>query len=462
MLEKAKVMFLVTKGDMGGAQKYVSQLANGLDKERWETIIVTGTEGTGGAPADYKLKWLTNKWQPFFLFYSDIMAVAELARFFKRERPVVVHLNSSKAGVVGALAAKLVGVPRVIFTAHGWVFADEKLARTRRLFYRWLHKIAAWWQDTVITVSEYDRKLAVHHKVAPEKKLVRIWNGISIKNFQSSLLERHEARTKILNEYPIIKIQDTNKPQIPIYNDQKLEQMDSRFRGNDNKEDNIREEIWVGSIGRLVKEKNYSLLLEAINKLRVYEVESGKEREILHPTEVGVQNDGGEKMNFSAIRQLAEADGNDREWSGNDKLIRCFIIGEGYEEVKLRGEIKRLGLEEEFFIVPPDGRDARLMRAFDVFVLPSRKEGLPYTIIEAFAAGVPVIVSRVGGMTELVQGERGWIFEPDNAEELAEKIGEVLENKEERERRAEAARKFAEEELTVEKMIAAVERVYRS
>src|SRR3989344_3644346 len=97
-MELLKVVFIITKADVGGAQKYVSDLAAHLDKNKFETKILWGGRD---------LKWLSNKIYPYALFFNDWLAVYELVRAFRKERPDIIHLNSSKAGVLGSLAAWL-------------------------------------------------------------------------------------------------------------------------------------------------------------------------------------------------------------------------------------------------------------------------------------------------------------------------------------------------------------------
>src|SRR3989338_2036339 len=101
-----KVLMVITKDDIGGAQRYVRDLAENLDKARFEAKIITG--GKDG------VYFLSNFFKPHFLFFNDLAAVIELFFIFRREHPDVIHLNSSKAGVVGAFAACLCNWSRVI------------------------------------------------------------------------------------------------------------------------------------------------------------------------------------------------------------------------------------------------------------------------------------------------------------------------------------------------------------
>ena len=93
---RKKILYIITKSDVGGAQKYVSDLAANLDKSLFETKIICGGKN---------IRWLSNKVWLWFLFINDWLAIAEIVKLLKKERPDIIHLNSSKAGVIGSLAA---------------------------------------------------------------------------------------------------------------------------------------------------------------------------------------------------------------------------------------------------------------------------------------------------------------------------------------------------------------------
>ncbi|MDE2001816.1 MAG: glycosyltransferase, partial [Patescibacteria group bacterium] len=236
-MRKIKVLFLLTKSDVGGAQKYVRDLAGHLDRDRYEARMLYG--GTD-------IRWLSNRVWPWALFLNDWLAIAELVRTFRREQPDVIHLNSSKAGVLGALAAFIYRIRyqasgtttrsvKVVFTAHGWVFnPTNHLAAPVRWAYIALHAFAALFQDAIICVSEYDLALAVRYRIAPASKLTTIHNGIDPK---ITFLDRTAARDKL--RYAL-----------------------SAAEGNLNAR-----RPWIGSVGRLVKEKNYETYIQAASRI---------------------------------------------------------------------------------------------------------------------------------------------------------------------------------------------------
>jgi len=108
---------------------------------------------------------------------------------------------------------------------------------------------------------------------------------------------------------------------------------------------------------------------------------------------------------------------------------RLVFIGDGPAASDLRRQVHEVGLAEHVHFLGARRDIPRLLRAFDVFVLPSHQEGLGLAIIEAMAAGLPVVATRVGGIPEVVvEGETGLLVEPGNPPELAEVIVHLLTN----------------------------------
>jgi len=114
-----------------------------------------------------------------------------------------------------------------------------------------------------------------------------------------------------------------------------------------------------------------------------------------------------------------------------DPKVKLLIVGEGPEGDGLRKMTSRLGLDEHVdFVatVPPEGIPA-YMAAADVFVLPSLFEGFPNVILEAMAAGLPIVATRVSGLWEtVVDGMNGFLVDSGSPQQVAEKAIFVLEN----------------------------------
>ncbi|MCL4424807.1 MAG: glycosyltransferase [Firmicutes bacterium] len=106
----------------------------------------------------------------------DMRAIWEVRKALLEFRPNLVCTHSSKAGWVGRMAALSLGQPAT-FTAHGWAFTDG-VSEGRKWLYRLAERITAPLARRIITVSEYDRRLALQYRIASPKKLITVHNGI--------------------------------------------------------------------------------------------------------------------------------------------------------------------------------------------------------------------------------------------------------------------------------------------
>ena len=132
---------------------------------------------------------------------------------------------------------------------------------------------------------------------------------------------------------------------------------------------------------------------------------------------------------------------------------RVAIAGRGEEEANLHRLARELGIEERVHLLGLRSDVGRLLAAADVFVQPSRSEGLPLAVLEAMAAGLPVVATRVGGMAEaIVEGETGLQIEPGDPEALAGALASLLAQPERRRRLGDAGRARAVAEFSVETM----------
>jgi len=138
------------------------------------------------------------------------------------------------------------------------------------------------------------------------------------------------------------------------------------------------------------------------------------------------------------------------------------VIGEGLERELLEAMIKDKHLEQKFILAGKIDHAPKYLKAFDVFVLPSIKEGLPYAILEAMAAELAIVASYVGGIPEMVENEvNGFLVLPKNPEMLAEKIGELLRNPELGKRFVQSSQ-IKLKEFSLDKMIESVQDLYKN
>ncbi|MBX4181688.1 glycosyltransferase family 4 protein [Candidatus Parcubacteria bacterium] len=360
-----KILYGITKSNMGGAQRYVLDLATEAKKAGHDVAVLCGGEGA----LVHKLKEEGIRVIGIKRMQRDISLIDELHSFYFilrtliAEKPDVFHTNSSKMGGLGNLAARLAGIKKIIFTAHGWAFNES------------------WrpvWQKAVIKVGYWPMIALSHKTICVSKKT----------------LEQIDAWPFIKNKLVVIYI--CIKP---------FDLM--RREGNG---------FVVGCIAELHKIKGLDVLLLAWAEF---------------------------------IKKHREA-----------KLV---IMGEGEEHKELKTLAQELSISNSVsFAGQVDNARAHLLD-FDIFVLPSRSENLPYVILEAGLAKLPVIASRVGGILEVIEtGLSGILVEPENYQEIFSSLLLLADDKVLRDRLGEALYNTVSTKFSLDKMSQETFKLYSS
>src|SRR3989344_2985002 len=122
-----KILYIITQGEMGGAQRYVYDLATGLDPKQYKVTVAVGNERgdlekklSAAGISTRVLRHLKRAINP----WHDLLVLWEIRRLIQAVKPDIVHLNSTKAGFVGSIAAAMAGARNVVFTAHGFAFLE--------------------------------------------------------------------------------------------------------------------------------------------------------------------------------------------------------------------------------------------------------------------------------------------------------------------------------------------------
>jgi glycosyltransferase involved in cell wall biosynthesis len=232
-MSRKKIIYGITKGGWGGAQRYVYDLATVLPTDDFEVTVLTGSDGRLLEKLREKkirclvLEGLTRD----IHFFTDILILFKLIRFFHREKPDIIHLNSSKIGLLGAMAGRLTGVPRIIFTGHGWAFNEDRSLWQRKIIYC-LHLLTIALAHHTIAVSEQTKKQIsagnhYYHKISV------IHNGLPVLDF----LEPEQARATLQEKLPA----------------------GGHWSGRP----------WIGTISELHKNKGLKYIIEAMHRLEV-------------------------------------------------------------------------------------------------------------------------------------------------------------------------------------------------
>jgi len=141
--------------------------------------------------------------------------------------------------------------------------------------------------------------------------------------------------------------------------------------------------------------------------------------------------------------------------------VEVLIVGDGELRDKVEKYVFENGLSEKVLLLGEREDVPEILSNSDIFVLPSRWEGLPFTIIEAMMAGLPVVASKVGGVPELVDdGITGFLVPPGDHLSLAQAIRKLVDDKNLREKMGKLGREKALKLFTVERMLEETARVY--
>jgi len=156
-----EVLHPITRLIVGGAQENTMYTAEMLDKERFQASILSGPQtGSEGSLIEAVIKRnvpleilpeLVREINP----YKDLIALIKMYAIMKKGRYKVVHTHSSKAGILGRLAAKFAGVPLIVHTVHGWSF-HERMSSVRRNVFVILERIFAKITNIMIVVTKED------------------------------------------------------------------------------------------------------------------------------------------------------------------------------------------------------------------------------------------------------------------------------------------------------------------
>jgi len=163
---------------IGGAQIHVRDICVGLKSSGHSiSVVMGGNESHYEEFESNEIEQINSKYLIRQLnLITDIKAFIEIRKIIKRIKPDLIATHSSKAGIIGRVIGWSLHIP-TIFTAHGWSFT-EGVTRKKKRMYLLIEKFVGLISDGVITVSEYDKQLALKHKVLPLEKIITIHNGV--------------------------------------------------------------------------------------------------------------------------------------------------------------------------------------------------------------------------------------------------------------------------------------------
>jgi glycosyltransferase involved in cell wall biosynthesis len=174
-----RIAFVVTRANpIGGVQIHIRDLAVSMAAQGHVPTIITGGAGPlvdllrEAGVTVLVLPHLTVPIRPL----SDFRALREIRAALVEVRPEIIAVHSSKAGILGRIVARSLGIPAVL-TAHGWNFTPG-ISAIPAAAYRQIERLAGPLASRIITVSEFDRQLAIAAGIAGADRIVTVYNGI--------------------------------------------------------------------------------------------------------------------------------------------------------------------------------------------------------------------------------------------------------------------------------------------
>jgi glycosyltransferase involved in cell wall biosynthesis len=377
-----RICHVITRMIVGGAQENTLLTCRDHLEKGHKVVLVTGpTAGPEGKLLQkqplpgleiVEIPDLVRELSPL----ADWRACQALRRLFREREFDVVHTHSSKAGIVGRIAAWKERVPVVVHTVHGQAFHPYQAA-WRNWLYILAERYAARRCHRIYAVAQAMIDQCVAANVAPPEKYQVVYSGMDMDAFANARPEPELRASLGIPEDALV----------------------------------------VGKVARLFELKGHEYLVQAAPAI---------------------------VARFPQVRFLLVGDGNLRE--------------------ELEAEIARLGLSEHFVfagLVPP-ADVCRYTALMDVLVHLSLREGLPRTVVQGLASGVPAIGFPLDGTPEVIlEGKTGFLCPTGDATAVATAVNALLENPERRRAMGQTGQELVLERFSWQRMGSVLEGEYR-
>lgn len=183
---KPKVTHVITMLELGGAQGNTLFTVEHLSREKFDVGLISGPGGIQD-PKAKQIKNLDLRFVPSLVRpvrpWKDLACYFDLKRLFKEKKPDIVHTHSSKAGILGRLAARSAGVPIIIHSIHGFGFNPYQKFYVRWLFV-FLEKIIAPFTTTLIAVAQSNIDEGIKLGIGEREQYVLIRSGVDIQKIR--------------------------------------------------------------------------------------------------------------------------------------------------------------------------------------------------------------------------------------------------------------------------------------
>ncbi len=188
--KKINVIHIITELAIGGATENTIITASSLNRRKFNTIIVSGKEEQN----DDLVKRVKQEEIPYFVNKNlcrlinparDLLCLLTLTKFIREHKGIVVHTHSSKAGIIGRIAAFLAGSTIIIHTVHGWSF-HQYWKRWEMYIFILLERFVARFTDRIVCVTTMDILKGLASNIGRINQYGVIRSGFDIKKFQGN------------------------------------------------------------------------------------------------------------------------------------------------------------------------------------------------------------------------------------------------------------------------------------
>lgn len=362
-----RVMFLVSRLGIGGAESQLIQLANGLDRDRFMPTVVTIKDPGEQASRIAKDVPLLALESPSA---RDPRIPGRIARSIRAERPHVLHCTNATAGVLGRVAARLAGAPPVVVAEHS----------TGR---------ALLWQRTLLPAANV--------------LLSRGTTVVACGRSQVSTLRRERHRASAIR----VIVNGVDPGVYRTGADRRAAREELGIPAA---------EVTVGIVAALRPEKNHEAFLRVARLVA----------------------DGGPQVGF-------------------------VIVGDGPQRARLESLSAEFGLTTRVTFLGARADVPRVLEAMDVVMLTSHPvvETFPLSILEAMAAEIPVVATRVGDVADIVvEGVTGFVVDPGDIDTLTDRVTALATDQAARVSMGRAARQRLIDHFTLARMIGEYEALF--
>lgn len=366
MRKKIKILQIITGIDIGGAENHLLSLVKGLDKSKYD-ISVVYLKGKGELKEKFKKIGIS----PIFIglkFNYDITALWKLFWLIKKNRYDIVHAHLFHADVYGVWAAFLAKIPVIISSEHN----EDQFLKKR--LYSLLNRFVSSHCDKLISISDSVKRYMIETGIKNINKIEVVHYGLDWSKYDN------------LGDFSYVK-----------------------------KEFNIyEEEILIGTMARLIKQKGLSYLLKA----------------------------------FAMLLE-------------DEPKCKLIIVGQGKLKKNLKDLSRQLKIENKVIFAGFRKDILEIMSSIDIFILPSLWEGLGLVLLEAMAARKPIVATNISAIPEIVtDGKTGILVPPANAKALANGVLYLIKQRDLCKTMGETGRERLETCFGIDRMIKKTEKIY--